>query len=188
MDKERKVSAQLYIKQYLSGFRIEELIEGFEDLSERQRDIVIRVFLKMENPAIIGEDWKISYERVRQIGEKTRRRIGSRIASVARLHKELEEKDQKLRLLEWKIQKLSKQLEEKHIKELPVLEIDGIDIEDLDMSVRLYNTLKAWKINNIGQIKELSRKDFFGMRNVGKRAFEELVEIMEDKGINWPED
>jgi hypothetical protein len=177
--KEKAISAKVYIKNYLPALQLETFINCLEYISDREKQISIRYLLKMEHQALIAEDFGLSGERVRQIAEKAKRRIGKRIAEYPARLTEIEQKEQQIRLLKYQVEKLKQQLAERQIKEMPSLEIDAIALEDLNTSVRLYNSLKSAKINNIGQIRELTFVEFTRMRNVGKASVTELRELMQ---------
>ena len=49
-------------------------------------------------------------------------------------------------------------------------------IEKLNLSVRAYNCLKRAGIDTISQFKELSEEQIKGIRNMGKKPMEEIIE------------
>lgn len=58
-------------------------------------------------------------------------------------------------------------------------------IEDLNLSVRSYNCLKSADIDEIWQLVQLEEQDLLKFRNFGKKSLQELVEVIEDKGLHF---
>lgn len=50
------------------------------------------------------------------------------------------------------------------------------DISILDLSVRSYNCLKRVNIDTVGQLVELSEMELRGVRNLGMRGVEEVIQ------------
>ena len=49
-------------------------------------------------------------------------------------------------------------------------------IEDLDLSVRAYNSLKRVGIDTVEQIRERDAEEILHIRNLGKKCFDEIME------------
>jgi DNA-directed RNA polymerase subunit alpha len=60
-------------------------------------------------------------------------------------------------------------------------------IEELDLPMRAYNSLKRNNITRIGQILALSDDEFLRMRNFGKKSLDELKERLALRGFISPE-
>jgi DNA-directed RNA polymerase subunit alpha len=58
-------------------------------------------------------------------------------------------------------------------------------IEDLNLSVRSYNCLKSANINTIGELVQRDEQDLLKFRNFGKKSLAELVEVIEDKNLQF---
>lgn len=58
-------------------------------------------------------------------------------------------------------------------------------IEDLNLSVRAYNCLKSANINNIGELVSRDEQDLLKFRNFGKKSLSELVEVIEEKNLEF---
>ena len=52
-------------------------------------------------------------------------------------------------------------------------------IEELGLSVRSYNVLKRNKIDNVGQLLNLTREDLLGFKNLGSKSLDEIWGIIE---------
>jgi len=58
-------------------------------------------------------------------------------------------------------------------------------LEDLDLSVRAYNCLKAAKINSLGELVQYETHELLKFRNFGKKSLVEIEELLQDKGLNF---
>ena len=58
---------------------------------------------------------------------------------------------------------------------------DNRTIEEMNFSVRTTNCLKRANINTVQQIKELSMDDVMRIRNLGRRSYDELEEVLNIK-------
>jgi DNA-directed RNA polymerase subunit alpha len=60
-------------------------------------------------------------------------------------------------------------------------------IEELDLPMRAYNSLKRNNITKIGQVLALSDDEFLRMRNFGRKSLDELKERLALRGFISPE-
>lgn len=58
-------------------------------------------------------------------------------------------------------------------------------LEDLDLSVRAYNCLKAAKIDTLGQLVEYETHELLKFRNFGKKSLVEIEELLQSKGLTF---
>lgn len=58
-------------------------------------------------------------------------------------------------------------------------------IEDLNLSVRAYNCLKSANINTIAELVSRNEQDLLKFRNFGKKSLSELVEVIEEKNLEF---
>jgi DNA-directed RNA polymerase subunit alpha len=58
-------------------------------------------------------------------------------------------------------------------------------IEDLNLSVRAYNCLKSANINNIAELVSREEQDLLKFRNFGKKSLSELIEVIEEKNLEF---
>lgn len=56
-------------------------------------------------------------------------------------------------------------------------------IEELDLSVRSYNCLKKSNINTFGEIVSKTEDEIMGIKNLGKKSFEEIKEKVKELGF-----
>lgn len=58
-------------------------------------------------------------------------------------------------------------------------------LEDLDLSVRAYNCLKAAKINSLGELVQYEIHELMKFRNFGKKSMVEIEELLTIKGLQF---
>ena len=58
-------------------------------------------------------------------------------------------------------------------------------LNDLDLSVRAYNCLKAADVRSLGDLVNLEISDMMKFRNFGKKSLAELEQLVADKGLTF---
>lgn len=58
-------------------------------------------------------------------------------------------------------------------------------LEDLDLSVRAYNCLKAAKINSLGELVKFDTHELLKFRNFGKKSLVEIEELLAEKNLTF---
>ncbi len=58
-------------------------------------------------------------------------------------------------------------------------------LEDLDLSVRAYNCLKAAKINSLSELVKYDTHELLKFRNFGKKSLVEIEELLVEKGLTF---
>jgi len=58
-------------------------------------------------------------------------------------------------------------------------------LNDLDLSVRAYNCLKAADVKSLGDLVSLEISDMMKFRNFGKKSLAELEQLVADKGLTF---
>ena len=61
-------------------------------------------------------------------------------------------------------------------------------VEELDLSVRSYNCLKRAGINTVEELIEKTESDMMKVRNLGKKSLEEVVQKLEELGLDLKEE
>lgn len=69
---------------------------------------------------------------------------------------------------------------EKHLSKLL-----KTDIEDLGLSARAFNRLKAAKINNLEELVQFDTNELLRIRNFGKVSLVEIEAILIEKGLRF---
>jgi DNA-directed RNA polymerase subunit alpha len=72
----------------------------------------------------------------------------------------------------------------------PVIPANMLDmpIEDLDLPMRAYNSLKRNNIVKVGQLLQLTDDDLLRMRNFGRKSLDEMKERLRMRGFLAPDD
>ena len=70
--------------------------------------------------------------------------------------------------------------EVKRIRELLAQPVD-----ELDLSVRSHNCLKAASIKTIGDLVRREENEMLKFRNFGRKSLQELVEVLDDRGLEF---
>ncbi|RMD76464.1 MAG: DNA-directed RNA polymerase subunit alpha [Bacteroidetes bacterium] len=58
-------------------------------------------------------------------------------------------------------------------------------LEELDLSVRAYNCLKAAKINTLADLVKYDTHELLKFRNFGKKSLVEIEELLQEKGLTF---
>jgi DNA-directed RNA polymerase subunit alpha len=58
-------------------------------------------------------------------------------------------------------------------------------LEDLDLSVRAYNCLKAAKINSLADLVHYETHELLKFRNFGKKSLVEIEELLVEKNLSF---
>ena len=56
-------------------------------------------------------------------------------------------------------------------------------LQDMDLSVRALNCLKAAEVDTLGELVKYHRNDLLKFRNFGKKSLTELDELLERNGL-----
>ena len=166
-------------------YGISEFIKILDNLTEREKTILIRCDFESKTHAEIGKEVRLTPARVSQIVARARRRVSSALLNYIRIKTVFEENETKIRLLEFRLSQAESMLIQEG-KPIPTADqVDATTVEDLNLSVRLYNALKSHKVNIVGEIKHVGN-DILKWRTFGKKTYVELCEVMEELGIKWP--
>jgi DNA-directed RNA polymerase subunit alpha len=65
----------------------------------------------------------------------------------------------------------------------PASRLADVPIEDLDLSVRALNCLKANEITKVGQLVALREEDLLSLRNFGRKSLDEIKEKLVQRGF-----
>ncbi|MEM1127845.1 MAG: DNA-directed RNA polymerase subunit alpha [Bacteroidota bacterium] len=58
-------------------------------------------------------------------------------------------------------------------------------VDELDLSVRAHNCLKAANIKNIGDLVRREESEMLKFRNFGRKSLQELVQVLEERGLHF---
>ena len=66
----------------------------------------------------------------------------------------------------------------------PSDEVLKTSLEELDLPVRLTNSLKSGKIETIGDFLTRDKKELLKMKNMGPKSIAQVEEKLREKGVN----
>ena len=176
---------------------VEYLLHTF--LSQRENDILHQRFKLCKTYAEIGEIYQITGERVRKIEEKALNRLRSPgcmkylqngiykatqidINNAAEQAVSAELSTAVAYLRELLINKTN------FLDERPVIVTAKTEIEDLNLSVRCYNSVKRAGINKVGDLEKITFRELRLIRNLGKHSLDELIEKLAEQGVSFQEE
>jgi len=180
------------------------LVEAFFDatlvdnsLTARERDVLQKFHFEGWSLEQIGEARSMAREVVRQtkeMGIRKLRKTPGRFQSVYAQNKELREEIEQLKKensgLRYKC-KVTLDLVREEIREEIMGKIPnsnsilGVNIRDLDLSVRALNCLKAAEIDVLGELVHYKRSDLLKFRNFGKKGIDEVEALLKSMNLEF---
>lgn len=149
-----------------------------DETKERNTDIVLD-YLNGSTMMVIAHKHNLSLERIRQILWRERRRtiyrLGVEFKQLKRENKELLARNAGLKNENAQLRKMIPEARPKGLK-TPVFDLP---IEDLDLSVRVYNCLKTARVNTLLELKAFENYELLKFRNMGKKSLMEIVRLMQ---------
>lgn len=58
-------------------------------------------------------------------------------------------------------------------------------LEDLELSVRAFNCLKAAKINSLSELVQYTQEELMKFRNFGQKSLSEIEQVLNDRGLGF---
>lgn len=58
-------------------------------------------------------------------------------------------------------------------------------LEDLDLSVRAFNCLKAAKINSLSELVQYEQEELMKFRNFGQKSLSEIEQVLGERGLHF---
>lgn len=132
---------------------------GGQKLSPREEKIITMI-VDGKDFEEIGKHFAVTRERIRQIADKTSRKI-KRIAG--------NEEAERLR--------------NEKIAETKTKDINGLTVEDLAISVKAYNCLRNAGITHVVQLAGVSEAELLRTKNFGEKSLSEIKEVLAVVGI-----
>ena len=174
--------------------------QGFIDIEKL--DLSVRAYTCLKRAGInnVGDIQKMTKEelqRIRNLGLKTSEEVLTKLESLGIHMREdgekieiensheiikatdVEEKENDINSLADKKRKME------YIEQIPSKETK---IEELGLSIRAYNCLKRAGINNISDILKIKKEELQRTRNLGFKAFEEILIKLEGHGFVFNQD
>ena len=167
-------------------------------LSERDREIILKRYQEKRTYTDIAQDYDLTRERVRQIINKTLRKLSigegdkmlrygikeyfnQKYQKVIQIEKEQAEKTGYIK--GWNAATTEYQTT-KHIPQQLQTEKQNMSILHLDLSVRTYNALHFAGINTIQDLIELNGDQIKKIRNLGQKCWVEIYQTLADHGYD----
>jgi hypothetical protein len=167
----------------ISQFASPELLELI-GMSDRSISVIGDRLLYGMTFEQIAEKHDVTRERARQLYVKAIANVAKRLNWHVRMWKKLPEIERENERLGNRLSFYEEQEKKGLERKLP----PSIDdpIEDLELSVRLYNALKAGRINTLRQVLALKKRELLQYRNFGKKTLDELEGLLNKSGItDW---
>jgi hypothetical protein len=129
----------------------------------------------------IGEQYGITTERARQLIEKAKQKVQAIVVNSLTNFASANDNFFYVDNLERENKRLKEMLTTEQIDERELVHID-----DLDLSIRLYNVLNSQRLHTIKDIKGFLQKggNFKRLRNFGTKSMNELKEVMAKHGVS----
>src|SRR5699024_5171145 len=70
-------------------------------------------------------------------------------------------------------------------KTLQLRKVLKTSLEDLDLSVRAFNCLKAAKISTLSELVQYSEDELMKFRNFGQKSLSEIQQVIADRGLHF---
>src|SRR5690554_2092512 len=68
---------------------------------------------------------------------------------------------------------------------LQLRKVLNTSLEDLELSVRAFNCLKAAKINNLGELVQYTQDELMKFRNFGQKSLSEIDQLLEERNLEF---
>lgn len=68
---------------------------------------------------------------------------------------------------------------------LQLRKILGTPLEDLELSVRAFNCLKAAKINSLSELVNYTQDELMKFRNFGQKSLSEIEQVLHERGLHF---
>ena len=66
-----------------------------------------------------------------------------------------------------------------------VRKVLGTPLEDLELSVRAFNCLKAAKINSLSELVQYTQEELMKFRNFGQKSLSEIEQVLHERGLHF---
>lgn len=171
------ITEDKYINYY------DDILPNFEEnyknlISERERQVVDLYFKEYLTLEKVGNRLNITRERVRQILNKALRKINARKNLLTQSKEKLEliSAEERERMIAEIRESMTIEVALEVLKNANYKKLKAdTPIEDLEFSVRTYNCLIRYGIENVKQLMKLSIEDLMKVRNLGRKSLREIV-------------
>ena len=123
--------------------------------------------------------------RVKQLFPQGAKVICARLDSLNDELKAARELEKENKLLRERLKQFDEKKERLDAIPEKTRKILSIKIEDIDLPMRVVNTCRMEKIQTIGDLVKLSKREFMSMRNMGRKCAGEVEEFLFSKDLRW---
>mgnify|MGYP002869920533 CR=1 FL=1 len=158
-----------------------ELIATFQYVlylccTERERSFLLKRYGENMTYRQIADEVFLSPERVRQIIEKSLKKLNGYQEML------------KCGLKEWHLNEIRK-LEEQHQAEnISKAYAEIIWLEDLNLSPRAYNWLRRAEIHSLSQLTQRTTEEISRIRNLGEKTVAEIIKTVHSYGLKMADE
>lgn len=168
-------------------------------LNEREKIIIQGIWYEEKSYGEIGDELKLSDERIRQIYVKVRTKIAYQMFLFEIRFNTLKETEEKNNALNQEVNTLKNLLKENGIVHEPEMKppqeeektiTDGllnIAIDDMDIPVRIKNAFRNSDIKKLSDIASWKIEDLLKIRNLGVGSLRSFLQELKFIGISFPE-
>ena len=116
-------------------------------------------------------------EQVEQENERLREELGVLYWKVKHIHMKLE------RFMEDDAQHRISLAVAGAREKYKAVRVEGVPIDDLDLTVRSHNVLKSYNILTIDQLVTFSPAELLKLENMGRKSLNELMAVLASRGL-----
>lgn len=170
--------------------------ELYRHITKRER---IVLYLRFENRLSldqVAKEFGVTRERIRQIQAKAIRKLYAPRWNVQyrficpEVHMQLAEDYARLKTAYDELataydKKFGREIDDEPYSKKMSAVIEETKIDELELSVRAYNQLKRADINTLADLDGMSIDDLMGIRHLGRRSVEEIIEKAKPYGIEF---
>lgn len=166
---------------------IKKVIEAFLIITDKNESILYEYLIGDKNAIQIAEEKGFTSTRIWDIINTEHRRLYN--IKLFTKYREEEIKNMRLErdLLYTEIKHLKNVANKRYLKTSYYGKEDikklSLFLEDIEMSARLYNSLKASRINTLFDIVNYGKSNFIKIRNFGEKSYKELEGIINKYGV-----
>lgn len=171
------------------------IMESLGELTDREQNVLKMRFMSGMTYEECAKAMNVCRERIRQVEAKALRKLRYprywKRWHLDTMEKAIEEGKERSRLeLENEIMRSklkSLEVPEKDFMNLPesarLPKPTDVDIDEMELSIRSYNSLKRAMINNISDLEGMTVDDLMRVRNLGRKSIEEVMAKAKEWGI-----
>ncbi len=165
-----------------------ELLSALLDsalLHKKDREVLTAFLVQDKTTKEVAEITKLTTFRVKQILVDAVHRVKLKLITLDKQFSMRGSMQEKIDSLMERVRRYEER--EREINALPEnrRKLLSVKLADIDFSIRLLNACQLSKINTVGDIVKLTKREFMSLRNVGRKSVDELDEFIHTKDLHW---